>query len=478
MVWGRPRRSGFARCDRTDRSLVTLFQEGRSPCRWSTRAIARQIHRPNLSQLGDVSLELIRSIPRRSLGTTPRAFTQKGKWQPPLLILALLYMAADAGRRGYQGIIDAIWGEARSLRLKLPSITESTAPAFCNARHKLHRGLMPRLVQATAKKTVDAAGETGTWKGRRLCAIDGSKISLRRSPELWKAYGGPTGAHTPQLLAMVLLDVVLRAPLHFLTAPYRSSEQREMPPLLRNVPQNAILLMDRGFEAFEIFCLLAKRGIDHVIRCRTKGGFKLIEQFVQTGQREAWITVLRPRGSDPKTPKEIRLRVVRCELPKGRVEVLVTTLTAVEASASEVADLYWKRWRIEGHFAYQKAKWLSALQFHSESQAGVEQEFGAILLFMAITSSLVATAGARHGVPFDEIARKPALLGLKDFLTRLVLLADPQTFQAELAALLARMARRRYRFRPGRSYPRVSFAPTPKWGSKGANGTHRNGRTR
>ena len=78
--------------------------------------------------------------PRRSLGTTPRAFTQKGKWQPPLLILALLYMAADAGRRGYQGIIDAIWGEARSLRLKLPSITESTAPAFCNARHKLHRG--------------------------------------------------------------------------------------------------------------------------------------------------------------------------------------------------------------------------------------------------------------------------------------------------------------------------------------------------
>ena len=412
------------------------------------------------------------------MAATPRAFTQGGKWHPRLLILALLYMAADAGRRSYRGVIEALWGEARALRLKLPRAEEATAPAFCNARPKLHTALMGRLVQTMAKQASTAAGESGKWKGRRLLAIDGSKIALRRSEELQKTFGGPTGSHFPQMLAMVLFDVVLGIAVQFLTASYRGSERTEMRPLLDHVCRGAVLLLDRGFEAFELFCRLRKRGIDFVVRCRARGGFKAIERFVRSGLREAWIMIDRPRDCPPWTSKQLRLRAVRCELKNGRLEVLLTTLGLEFASAQEIEDVYWKRWRIELYFRELKARWFSPLQFHSETPAGVEQEFGAQVLFTAIAASLIVAAGAKHGVPFEEISRKAVLLGLEDFILRLGLFDDLELLERELAALLAQSARRRYKKRPGRSYPRVSYAPGSKWGPNGNNGTHRNGRTR
>jgi hypothetical protein len=385
-------------------------------------------------------------------------------------------MAADAGRRGYTLLLDALWIEARTLKLRLRTAGVVSASAFCVARHKLSKTLMSQLLQKTARQTAKAAGESGKWKGRRLYAIDGSKISLPRSPALFEAFGRPTGAHCPQMLALVLMDVVLKQALAFATAPYRGSERTEFIPLLSHVARGAILLLDRGFEAFAVFRLLKQRRIDFVIRCKTSKSFRLIENFVRSGRREAWLTLDPPPHSDQSRP--LGLRAVRCDLPEGRVEVLVTTLSEEKASAKEVSDLYWKRWRIEGYFRELKARWFSPRQFHSRSVAGVEQELGAQVLFTAIMSALLISAAARHDVPFDEISRKAALLRLVSSITRLVLLVDQASVRREIRELLADIARRRYKQRPGRLYPRVSFAPRSKWGPLGANGTHRNGRTR
>jgi hypothetical protein len=418
----------------------------------------------------------VRRIPRRRAAATPRAFTQGGPLTPRVVLLALLAMAADAGRRGYTLLLDALWAEASTLKLRLQTAEAVSAAAFCVARQKLSTTLMSRLVQQTARQTATAAGESGKWKGRRLYAIDGSKISLPRSPALFETYGCPTGAHCPQMLALVLIDVVLKQALDFVTAPYRASERSEFLPLLRHVARGAVVLLDRGFESFAIFGLLKQRGIDFVIRCKANESFRLIENFVRSGRREAWLNLEPPYHSDQS--QSLRLRAVRCDLPEGRVEVLLTTLSEDTASPREVSDLYWKRWRIEGYFRELKARWFSPRQFHSLSVAGVEQEFGAQVLFTAIMSALLISAATRHAVPFDEISRKAALLRLVSAITRLVLLVDHASLRHEIRQLLADIARRRYKQRPGRAYPRVSFAPRSKWGPRGPNGTHRNGRTR
>jgi hypothetical protein len=450
--------------------------EGGTPCRWSRRSVALRALKPSLRQLHQAALDLVRDIPREEVAATPRAFTQDGALTPTVLILGLLFMAADAGRRGYSQVLEELWREARTFKLRLQSAVAVTAEAFCNARKKLAEPLMSRLVQQVATQTSSAAGKSGKWKGRRLYAIDGSKISLPRSPALFETYGGPTGAHHPQMLAMVLMDVVLKQAIDFVTARYRTSERTAFVPLLRHIAPGAVLLLDRGFEGFATFALLKERGIDFVIRCRTTKGFQAIERFARSPRKEAWLDLQPPSRSKRRQP--LKLRVVRYSLPNGGVEILMTTLTKAIASAREIGELYWKRWHIEGYFREIKACWFSANQFHSTRVGGPEQEFGARVLFTAIRSAFLIAAAARHSVPFDDISRKAAFLRLVSSITRLVLLVDQAALRREFRQIFAAIARHRNKKRPGRSHPRRSFALLSKWGAEGRNGTHHNGKTR
>jgi hypothetical protein len=377
-------------------------------------------------------------------------------------------MAADAGRRSYQGVLDAVWDEARRVRVRLGKLAAVSAAAFCKARQKLRQGLMQKLVTDVAAQTFSQAGDQGRWKGRRLFAIDGSKFPLRRSSGLETIYGFPTGCHLPQMLCMVLFDVLLRTPVDFLTAPYRASERLEFVALLKHLGSHALLLLDRGFEGFATFHLLMDRRIDFIIRCRNRKGFKAIEEFVRSGQRQGWVTLQRPHGCK-SGPEQMRLRAVRCDLKGGRVEVLVTNLGAEVLSASEASDLYWKRWRVESYFRELKARWFNLQQFHSETASGVEQEFGAQVLFTAVAAALLVSASAVHNVPLEQICRKAALIQLHNSVSQLILRPNGPALLRELAALLALLARRRFKPRPGRSYPRISLVPSPKWGPKGKN---------
>ena len=421
---------------------------------------------------------MIRNIPVAAAAATERAFSQNGVLDPSFLVFALIYMAADAGRGGYKVLLQGLWLEAEAWGVSLRSAQAVSAAAFCNARQKLSDALMPQLVQEVASRCSQAAGRLGLWKGRRVHAIDGSKVSVGRGRALEEAYGGPTGAHQSQMLVMVLLDVVLKLPIAFITGCYRASERTLLLPLLEYLERGVILLLDRGFEGFETFRELENRGIDFVVRCRKKNGFRVVEQFVRSGRRQAWVTLAPPHGCEIEGATELKVRVVRVDLPKQGVAVLVTTLTEQQASAREIGDLYWRRWRIETYYAEIKARWFGGNGFHAETPGGVEQEFGARVLFTAIMTSLLIAAAAREGIPFDAISRKGAIVYLHVVLTALVLLPDSRDLDRAIRSLLSAIGRHRKPFRPGRTYPRRSYALQPKWGPLGANGTHRNGRTR
>ena len=70
----------------------------------------------------------------------------------------------------------------------------------------------------------------------------------------------------------------------------------------------------------------------------------------------------------------------------------------------------------------------------------------------------------------DEIGQKAAVLATADYVVRIFLRDDEGIARQRLRDLLNRIAEYRYRERPGRSFPRRSFKPSPKWGPNGRRG--------
>src|SRR5690606_23819210 len=113
-----------------------------------------------------------------------RDFSRGGPFTPALVVTMLLYMVADAARRGYRHLLAAFWDEARSFGLELPTTAALSAPAFCKARHKITPGFMRVLLHQAADRFDAEFGAKHRWHGRRVFAIDGSKMNVRRDDGL------------------------------------------------------------------------------------------------------------------------------------------------------------------------------------------------------------------------------------------------------------------------------------------------------
>ena len=137
-----------------------------------------------LAQAGDLLGALWESEIDLAISAVPGGFTRNGVFSPDLLVILLLYMAADAGRHGYQTLLDLFWDEAAAAGLELPREHPPTAPSFCNARKKLQPEALRAMLRAVAAAVI--AHQVPRWRGLRVLAVDGSRLSVQRSDALWE----------------------------------------------------------------------------------------------------------------------------------------------------------------------------------------------------------------------------------------------------------------------------------------------------
>jgi hypothetical protein len=88
------------------------------------------------------------------------------------------------------------------------------------------------------------------------------------------------------------------------------------------------------------------------MRCDRSHGFKVVREFLRSGQSERVVTLRAPNARDakdyecPMTPTTVRL--VRVVTPNGRVHVVMTSLLdTIAFPAAAFAALYHSRWRID-----------------------------------------------------------------------------------------------------------------------------------
>jgi hypothetical protein len=161
--------------------------------------------------------------------------------------------------------------------------------------------------------------------------------------------------------------------------------------------------------------------------------------------------------------------LTRVESPSGPA-FYISSLDQEEVSVDDIAELYHMRWEVEEYFKFFTSEYVGQKQFRSMSVQGVRQEVAALTLFLAMSRLLAAAANEAIEDPDEFASQKGAVLTLARFLTRILLEPDPERARAAVGRAIERVLMTRDRRRPGRSYVRRSFKPTPKWGAGGRRG--------
>lgn len=359
--------------------------------------------------------------------------------------------------------------------MRLATDEPVSAAAYCQARAKLDPLAVRRVLHGVADGFESKHGARFRFMGRRLLAVDGTKLLLQRTPSLWEAFGGPSCGYHPLTWISTLFDVVSKVPLDVDIGPNNSSERVQLMRLLDRVRKDDILVLDRGFPSFDVFALLTLSSVDFVARAPV-ALFDAVTRFLAGGEDDGYVDFAPPKNATARDDGPLRLRVVVARKSGQEPTVLVTSLDKRSFPAARVRDIYRLRWEIEEYYKLVQCPYFTQGLFHAKSPRGVEQEIYAQALFVAVTRHLMAAACLEHDAPYAEVSQKAAILAVGRTLTRIVLDPDATRASNTIARLLARIAGAKQPLRPGRRFPRRSFLPRRLWGPNGRRSTDPNHR--
>ena len=405
--------------------------------------------------------ELFSSSKSGEFKDSTASFSRNGPLSADLLVVLFLYLVADAGRSGYKVLLSSFWDECRSHGIELPREEAVSAAAFCKARRKIKPDAFRALLNLAAEKFYAVHGEQFLWKGSRVLACDGTRISTQRGKDLSESLGEPTPGACPQIQVSTLYDVLAGLPLDLTVGPYTSNERADLTSMLGHLKPGDILVLDRGYPSSRLIEELTARGIQFLIP--VKSSFKAVMEFVSSKGRDRTVHIS-PNMRIASGAQSLKLRAVRRPRKnKDGCVVFVTNIEQSRANARELDQLYAMRWKIEELYKIQKGTYLGQGQFHAKNVEGIHQEVYAFALFVAITRGMMAKVERAFGIRFEDISQKAALLALASYVTRIFVDPCDKNSIKNIQHLVDRMSQHLDPPRPGRQYPRRSFKPLSRW---------------
>jgi hypothetical protein len=202
-------------------------------------------------------------------------------------------------------------------------------------------------------QTLSGCEDLELYRGRyRLSAIDGSDIILDNAKELLEHFGGSgSKKDCATALASFCYDPLNNTLLDAGLYPYGTGEREaarkhfeavEALPLPRGVKN--LYIFDRGYPSKEMFAEMIDAG-----RCflmRVKKNFN--HEFDLSCRNE--------KVNFYHNGKQYYVRVFKVMLDSNEVEILVTNVKEKHLSRKEIAELYFRRWKIEIKFDSLKNK--------------------------------------------------------------------------------------------------------------------------
>lgn len=272
-----------------------------------------------------------------------------------------------------------------------------TKSAFVQYRKKIN----PEVFKCLSKSLVhefytDNDDSVVLWKGFRLLAIDGSRLTLPNTPNLQNHFGkvkNQSETIITQGRISVLYDVLNGFAIDGKISPLSESENDLALEHLEYASVGDLILYDRGYPSFEMMYEHRKRGIDFLFRVQSNFNNQ-VKEFME-GRKQMQICSIFPSKKTKFTEKEylkdssIEVRFNKVILPDGTIEVLISSLLDERKYENSLfKDLYFKRWKIETFYDELKNK-LKLGEFSGYSVQSIYQDFYSTLFVSNIQSLIV-----------------------------------------------------------------------------------------
>ncbi len=391
-----------------------------------------------------------------------------------LLMLFIFRLVFSKNKQGYATTVVELWAQCRGMDIVLPQPKPVAASAFCNARKKLDAVIFKTL-NARIIATYEQASESHHWLGRRLFAVDGTKINLPR-PLRHADYALPSNnAHYPQGLVSCLYQLKSQIPYDFDLASHMN-ERRMAQSHLMSLSAGDVVVYDRGYYSYAMLYAHQQRGVDVVFRL-ARGSGKAIDTFMDSEETDTIVTIEVARARQPAVREQhptiefipLLLRLIKYTVDGTTYTLGTTLLDGDKYQQADFSDLYHARWGIEELYKISK-QLIHVNDFHAHTQRGVKQELFAHFVLLTLNRILTnhaetqlnagnkAASGTRH----FKVNIKNALTTMARHLEALFFHQAKLTCET-LNMVIDALGFCRQKTRPGRKFPRASMKPVGKW---------------
>ena len=321
------------------------------------------------------------------------AFTRCGVINPAQLLVNDLLnfgQSAAGGARSLRDDFGVVTPEA------VRPLTAVSPSAITQARQKIKPSVWLQINRIVLEAFKECPG-LRTFKGRRVVAADGTivwsnslisksfEVNLKPDQKARLAIRkAKKGAYYEQLQMLMLYDPLNQIHLGHAVELQIVSERELLLHLLDHLEPGQLALLDRGYPAAWLFVELQRRGLEYLSRLRHDHSID-VEAFVASGESDKWLELpivaasknkLKELGIPMPESRSVRVRVVRIRDDEGKDQLFVTSLNEAEASATELTELYNRRWEIEKEICTFKQP-LVLEGWRGFSEQGIHYDLGA-----------------------------------------------------------------------------------------------------
>ena len=396
---------------------------------------------------------------------TAVAEREDARWQKrrrvfsTLLIMLFVFRLVVAPRRqGYRATLCELWEQCQQSDIALPQDEPPAASSVSEAREKLDEAAFKTLHREILAHSPDDP----LWKGNRIFAVDGSKITLPREL-LHAGYRIPNdNTHYPQGMISTLYRLHTRMPVDFDLFSHENERAAALTHL-DHAAKGDVIVYDRGYWSFEMALVHHLRRLDFVFRIKNNTN-PAFAAFAASRESDRIITLKAPRDATELRGRSLRIRLVKYTVADTEY-CLATSLHDSRYTVPALSDLYHGRWQTEEGYKTDKAVIES---FHAKSERGVRQELYAA--FILITLARMFANRCDHDINHNANDDLPAMrtnfkngMRLMGREIEAMFLRQSQMVAQSVRRIMTGLSRCIQRERPGRSYKRESRQPRSKW---------------
>lgn len=355
----------------------------------------------------------------------------------------------------------------RQLDLVVPGTGPVTVArsGVVQARQRLGDAPIRHLFQTCSRRWGHESARRHAWRGLAVYGVDGTTVRVPDSPANRAHFGGQRGrdgedSGYPLVRGVALLALRSHLIVDAGFGPYRDHEHRYAQDLWHQIPEDALVIVDRGFLDAKILIPIANDETNRhwLTRARTTTAFQVVKSFSATDQLVELNVSPQARALDPSLPAKWPVRAIRYQRRGFRPQLLLTSMLDPKAfPAKEVIAVYHERWELELGFGEVKTEMLDRQEaLRSQKPAGVMQELWGVALAYNLVRLEMERVAAQLDVPPIRISFIWALRLMREQWFWLAVTGSPGAIPKHLRALredlssLVLPPRR-----PDRTYPRA-----------------------